>query len=90
MTAYQSAQVAIKAFHDAKRARASIVRMNASFRMAGKSHLVQPLPELPAKPVKFLLEGHGGEYIGTEWDSEFAHDYAAENDCKITILPFDA
>ena len=58
--------------------------------MAGKPHLVQPLPELPAKPVKFLLEGHDGSYIGTEWDSEFAHDYAAEHDCKITTLPFDA
>ena len=47
MTAHQSAQVAIKSFHD-------------------------------------------GSYIGTEWDSEFAHDYAAENNCKITTLPFDA
>ena len=90
MNAYQSAQVEIKAFYDAKRARASIVRSNAGLRMAGKAHLVQPLPELPAKPVKFLLEGHDGSYIGTEWDSEFAHDYAAEHDCKITTLPFDA
>jgi hypothetical protein len=90
MTAYQSAQVAIRAFQDAKRARASIVRFNAGLRMSGKAHLVQPLPELPAKPVKFLLEGHDGSYIGTEWDSEFAHDYAAEHDCKITTLPFDA
>ena len=89
MTAYQSAQVAIKAFHNAKRARASIVRSNAGCRMAGKPHLVQPLPELPDKPVKFLLEGHDGSYIGTEWDSEFAHDYASENNCKITTLPFD-
>lgn len=90
MTAYQTAQLAIKSFHDAKRSRASIVRSNAGCRMAGEPHLVQPLPELPPKPVKYLLEGRDGSYIGTEWDSEFAHDYAAENDCKITTLPFDA
>ena len=90
MTAYQSAQVALRSYQDAKRSRASIARSNAGCRMAGKAHLVQPLPELPDKPVKYLLEGHGGEYIGTEWDSEFAHDYAAEHDCKITTLPFDA
>jgi hypothetical protein len=90
MTAYQTAQVAIKSFYDAKRARALIVRANAGCRMAGKPHLVQPLPDLPDKPVKYLLEGQNGEYIGTEWDSEFAHDYAAEHGCKITTLPFDA
>lgn len=90
MSAYQSAQVAVSAYQDAKRARASIVRLNAGYRMAGKPHLAKPLPELPAKPVKYLLEGHDGEYIGTEWDSEFARDYAAEHDCKVTILPFDA
>lgn len=89
MNAHRSAQVAIRAFHDAKRARASTVRSNAGYRMAGRPHMVQPLPKLPAKPVKYLLEGQNGEYIGTEWDSEFAHDYAAEHDCKITILPFD-
>ena len=90
MNAYQLAQVEIKRFQSAKIDRAKIVRMNAGLRMSGKAHLVQPLPELPAKPCKFLLETHGGDYIGTEWDSEFAHDYAAENDCKLTILPFDA
>ena len=90
MNAYQSAQVAIRAFQDAKRNRAAIVRRNAGFRMAGKAHLVEPLPELPNKPVKYLLEDHDGSYIGTEWNSEFAHDYAAENGCKLTILPFDA
>jgi hypothetical protein len=90
MNAYQLAQAEIKAFTAAKINRAKIVRMNASFRMSGKAHLVQPLPDLPAKPLKYLLEGHDGSYIGTEWDSEFAHDYAAEHDCKITILPFDA
>jgi hypothetical protein len=90
MNAYQLAQVEIKAFQAAKINRAKIVRMNAGYRMSGKAHLVEPLPELPAKPCKFLLETHGGDYIGTEWDLEFAHDYAAENDCKLTILPFDA
>jgi hypothetical protein len=90
MNAHRSTQVAIKAFYDVKRARASMVRANAGYRMAGKHHMVQPLPALPAKPVKYLLESHDGSYIGTEWDSEFAHDYAAGNDCKITILPFDA
>lgn len=90
MNMHRSAQSAIKAFHDAKRSRASVVRSNAGCRMAGKSHMVRPLPDLPAKPVKYLLEGQNGEYIGTEWDSEFAHDYAAEHDCKITTLPFDA
>ena len=67
-----------------------MVKRNAGFRMAGKAHLVEPLPELPDKPVKFLLESHDGSYIGTEWDAELAHDYASQNDCKITILPFDA
>ena len=90
MNAYQLAQVKIKAFQAAKINRAKVVRMNAGRRMAGKSHLVEPLPELLAKPCKYLLETHGGDYIGTEWDSEFARDYAAENDCKLTILPFDA
>lgn len=90
MNAYQSAQVAIRAFQDAKRNRALIVKRNAGFRMSGKSHLVESLPELPGKPIKYLLEEFDGNYIGTEWDSEFAHDYATENNCKVTILPFDA
>jgi hypothetical protein len=90
MNAYQLAQVEVKAFQAAKVNRSKIVRMNAGLRMSGKAHLVEPLPELPAKPCKFLLESHEGDYIGTEWDSEFAHDYAAENGCKLTILPFDA
>ena len=80
----------VNAYLEAKRNRAAVVRMNKGFRMAGKAHLVQPLPELPEKPVKYLLESHDGWYIGTEWDAEFAHDYAAEHDCKLTILPFDA
>jgi hypothetical protein len=61
MNAYQLAQVEIKAFQAAKINRAKVVRMNAGHRMAGKPHLVQPLPELPAKPCKYLLETHGGD-----------------------------
>jgi len=80
----------VREYQSAKINRAKVVRMNAGHRMAGKPHLIQPLPELLAKPCKYLLETHDGDYIGTEWDSEFAHDYAAENDCKLTILPFDA
>ena len=80
----------VREYQAAKVNRAKIVRMNAGHRMAGKPHLVQPLPELPAKPCKFLLETHGGDYIGTEWNEDFARDYASEHDCKLTILPFDA
>jgi hypothetical protein len=80
----------VKEYQIAKFNRAKIVRLNAGHRMAGKPHLVQPLPDLPAKPCKYLVETHDGGYVGTEWDSEFAHDYAAEHDCKVTILPFDA
>ena len=90
MNAYQLSQVKIKAFQAAKANRDKVVRKNAGLRMSGKAHLAQPLPELPANPCKFLLETHCGDYIGTEWDSEFAHDYAAEHNCKLTILPFDA
>lgn len=80
----------ISLYNEAKLNRKNIIRYNASCRMSGKKHLVQPVPDLPPKPVKFLLEDFDGNYIGTEWDGEFARDYARENHCKLTILPFDA
>ncbi len=79
----------VREYNAAKLNRKNIVRANAGLRMSGKNHLVQPVPELPQKPVKFLLEDLEGNYIGTEWSEEFARDYARENNCKLTILPFD-
>lgn len=79
----------IQAYNAAKLARNALIRHNASCRMRGRKDLIQEVPALPEKPVKFLLEEKDGTYIGTEFDSEFAHDYAREHDCKLTILPFD-
>ena len=90
MNACQVAHERVREYTQAKIARAAMVKRNAGLRMAGKSSLVQPLPDLPEKPVKYRLESHDGDYIGTEWDEEFARDYAAENGCKLTVLPFDS
>jgi len=79
----------VREYNAAKLNRKNIIRANAGLRMSGKKHLVQPVPELPPKPVKFLLEDLEGNYIGTEWNEEFARDYARENNCKLTVLPFD-
>lgn len=82
--------ILVEEYQKAKFNRTLIARKNASLRMAGKSNLVQPLPELPEKPKKYLLETLNGEYLGVEWNEEFANDYASEYGCKLTILPFDA
>ena len=80
----------VREYQTAKNKRAAVARLNSAYRMSGKANLVQPLPELPAKPCKYLLETHKGEYLGVEWNEDFARDYASEHDCKLTVLPFDA
>ena len=56
----------VREYNTAKLNRKNIIRANAGLRMSGKKHLVQPVPDLPPKPVKFLLEDLEGNYIGTE------------------------
>ena len=79
----------IEAYNAARIARKSIIRHNASCRMRGRKDLIQEVPALPEKPRKYLLEDLEGNYIGTEFSEEFARDYAKENGCKLTVLPFD-
>ena len=79
----------IKFYNAVKLQRKTIIRHNASFRIKGQKNLIQAVPALPKKPSKYLLEEFDGTYIGTEFDEEFARDYAKEHKCKLTILPFD-
>lgn len=74
---------------NAKMARAKLARINSGRRMAGKPNLVELLPELPEKPVKYVLTDKNGNYLGTEVDFDFANDYAIENDAILTKFDFD-
>jgi hypothetical protein len=80
----------ISQYQDIKNARASITRRNAGLRMAGKASQQQALPELPVKPVKYLLEEPDGTYAGMEYDKERAYEYAEEHDLIVKVLPYDA
>jgi len=80
----------IKQYQDIKQARATLTRRNAGLRMAGKANQQQPLPELPSKPVKYLLEEPDGTYAGMEYDKERAYEYAEEHGLTVTVLPYDA
>jgi hypothetical protein len=79
----------IQFYNAVKLERKAVIRHNASCRIKGRKDLVQEVPVLPKKPSKYLLEDFDGTYIGTEFDEEFARDYAKEHKCKLTILPFD-
>jgi hypothetical protein len=79
----------IKRYQGIKQARATTTRKNAGLRMAGKASQQQALPELPPKPVKYLLEEPDGTYAGTEYDKERAYDYAEEHGMFVKVLPYD-
>ena len=79
----------VKTYLAAKRERAEVARANARARMMGRPDRVMPLPDLPSKPLKYVIEDSGG-YVGTEWDSDFALDYAASNGCTVRVVAFDA
>jgi hypothetical protein len=80
----------IKQYQDIKQARAIATRRNAGLRMAGKASQQQALPELPQKPVKYLLEEPDGTYAGIEYDKERAYEYAEEHGMIVKVLPYDA
>ena len=79
----------IKRYQEIKQARATITRRNAGLRMAGKASQQQPLPELPPKPVKYMLEESDGTYAGIEYDKQFAYEYAEEHGMTVTVMPYD-
>jgi hypothetical protein len=72
-----------------KMIRSKLAKINSGRRMAGKSHLVELLPELPEKPVKYILTDKEGNYLGTEVDFDFANDYANENKAILKRVDFD-
>jgi hypothetical protein len=79
----------IKQYQDIKQARAIATRRNAGLRMAGKASQQQPLPELPAKPVKYRLLEADGTYGGTEYDKELAYELAETHGLTVKVLPYD-
>jgi hypothetical protein len=85
----RDARLAISAYLDAKQARAKQARANASLRMSMQADKVKPLPILPEKPKRYLIESKG-DYVGTEFDGAFAHAYAKEHGFTVTELDFDS
>jgi len=79
----------IEAYQDIKNRRRSITARNAGLRMAGKADQQSALPDLPAKPMKYLLTDSEGGYFGMEYDKETAHEYAEERGYLVIALPFD-
>jgi hypothetical protein len=78
----------IKFYLSAKSERAKVARLNASARMRGQSEKLLTLPDLPPKPSKYIIE-QDGIYMGTEYDREFAMEYAGKNSCTVREIPFD-
>jgi hypothetical protein len=72
-----------------KMIRAKLAKINSGRRMAGKSHLTELLPELPEKPVKYILTDKEGNYLGTEVDFDFASEYAKENEAVLKRVDFN-
>jgi len=81
-------ELRVNEYLQAKMTRSKLAKINSGRRMAGKSHLVELLPELPEKPVKYILTDKNGNYLGTEVDFDFANDYAKENEAILKKVDF--
>lgn len=79
----------IRAYLATKKTRAEVDRQNRGYRMTGRKHLCVPLPDLPPKPLKYVVEDIEGIYQGTEHDPEIAFDYAERNGMTVRAIPFD-
>jgi len=81
--------ITVDQYNAIKKERAQAVKLNASYRMSGQKHMQVPLPELPPKPKKWVLEDQEGNYEGTFWDKAEAEDCAEYNGFKIFEMDFD-
>jgi hypothetical protein len=79
----------IRSYLAAKKTRAEVDRKNRGLRMTGRKYLCVPLPNLPPKPLKYVVEDAEGVCQVTEYDPEIAFEYAERNGMTVRAIPFD-